>query len=63
MEVPEKQQLILPVYRNILKLFGMDHADNILQVGFYFPPPGAMGDPANATGAVTSPPRKSEPNL
>jgi hypothetical protein len=63
-EVPEKQTLLLPIYRNILKLFGIDHADSILQPGFYFPPPGAGVDPGAAAAAVApSPTGKSEPNL
>jgi hypothetical protein len=63
-EVPEKQTLLLPIYRNILKLFGIDHADTILQPGLYFPPPGAGVDPGAAAAAVApSPTGKSEPNL
>ncbi len=64
-ESPEKQQLIAPIYRNILKLFGIDHADRLLQPGIYLPPAGAGGvDPNMAAQAIAPKPTgKSEPNL
>lgn len=64
-ESPEKQQIIAPTYRNLLKLFGVKHTDTLIQPGLYLPPGGAgMIDPNQANQAVApKDTRKSAPNL
>lgn len=63
-EPPEKQDLVASLYRSVLKLFGVKHADRLIQPGYYLPPGGAGSDPAAMAGAVQPrPDGKSEPNL
>lgn len=64
LEHPQKQALLLPMYRNILKLYGVDHADRFLQPGFQFPPAGTPQNPDMGEQAIAPRPTgKSEPNL
>lgn len=62
---PNLQQVVVPLYRNLLKLFNVDHADRVLVPGLILAPPSANTvNPGNAQQALTPKPTgKSEPNL
>ena len=63
-QIPELQAATATIYRDILKLFGLDHADRIIVPGLVAPPSANTVNPTTAQAAVTAKPTgKSEPNL
>lgn len=62
---PDLQQVVAPIYRNLLKLFSIDHADRVVVPGLLMAPPSSNPvNPAQAAQAVTPRPSgKSEVNL
>jgi hypothetical protein len=61
---PQLQQIEAPLYQNLMKRFGNDHADRLIVAGLYSPPPPGGVDPEAASAAVQpKPDGKSPPNL
>lgn len=54
-ESPEKQQIIAPIYRTALKLFGQQHADQVILPGIWLPPGGAVPTDPHAAAAAVEP--------
>jgi hypothetical protein len=60
-QIPELQTLTAPIYQNVLKLFGIDHADRIIVPGLVAPPSINGVDPAGAAASIAPKPTGQSP--